>query len=609
MKKLILLATAAIMITGCDTAGKSGNMNAPKLSAEVIAENTRLDNWLEEQFQSNVENYPEYMAFLGIKKRTTEWNDPSREFALAQVEATKATLEELRSSFNTENMDADHKLSYRLFERDLQNDIDSDKWHAHGYPFNQMGGRQSGMATFMLNFHRVADEQDARDYVARLEGMKDAMDGYIERSQASANMGIIPPKFVFDHVIRDAQNILQGAPFEDTEELNLLLADFEKKIDALELDAETQEELYAAAITALQTSVGPAYRKLIAVMEVQKDASSTDDGVWKLPEGDDFYKYRLGMITTTDMSADEIHDLGLVEVERIQNEMREIMKSVEFEGDLQEFFKYLLTDPQFTYEDSIEGRAAYLADATDMINTMKKRLPEVFKRLPKAELDVRAVEPFREKSAGKAFYNRPAPDGSRPGIYYANLYDIKAMPKYQMEALAYHEGIPGHHMQLSISQELENVPKFRKYGGVTAYTEGWGLYSEYLPKEMGFYSDPYSDFGRLSMELWRAVRLVVDTGLHAKKWTRQEVIDYHVENTPNPLSDIVKATERYIVMPGQATAYKIGMIKIQELREEAKEKLGKKFDLGEYHDVVLASGPVPLFILEERVDAWVASKG
>jgi len=221
---------------------------------------------------------------------------------------------------------------------------------------------------------------------------------------------------------------------------------------------------------------------------------------------------------------------------------------------------------------------------------------------------VRAVEAFREKSAGKAFYSPPAPDGSRPGIYYANLYSMANMPTYQMEALAYHEGIPGHHMQLAISQELEGLPKFRKFGRYTAYTEGWGLYSEFLPKEMGFYEDPYSDFGRLAMELWRAARLVVDTGLHDKRWTRQEAIDYLMTNTPNPEGDAINAIQRYIVMPGQATAYKIGMLKIQDLREAAKIALGEDFNIREFHDVVLKDGPVPLAILEENVKAWVASK-
>jgi uncharacterized protein (DUF885 family) len=243
-----------------------------------------------------------------------------------------------------------------------------------------------------------------------------------------------------------------------------------------------------------------------------------------------------------------------------------------------------------------------------MIDTMREALPNVFNTFPQADMVVKAVEPFREKAAGKAFYQRPAPDGSRPGVYYANLYRMQDMPLYQMEALAYHEGIPGHHMQLAISQELTGIPKFRKYGGFTAYTEGWGLYSKFLPKEMGFYEDPYSDFGRLAMELWRAARLVVDTGLHEKKWTREDAINYLLENTPNPEGDCRKAIERYIVMPGQATAYKIGMIKILELREDAKARLGDAFDIRDFHDVVLKDGPVPLQILEENVEVWITDQ-
>ena len=344
-------------------------------------------------------------------------------------------------------------------------------------------------------------------------------------------------------------------------------------------------------------------------MKSQQARTTDDDGAWKLPRGDEYYQWRLQRMTTTDMSADEIHELGLAEVARIQDEMRSIMQDVGFDGTLQEFFTFLKEDPQFTYEDSDAGRQAYLDEATRIIDVMKTRLDDVFLKKPEAGLEVRRVEAFREKSAGKAFYNRPAQDGSRPGIYYANLYKITDMPKYQMEALAYHEGIPGHHMQLAIAQELEGVPKFQKFGGVTAYTEGWGLYSEYLPKEMGFYEDPYSDFGRLAMEIWRAARLVVDTGLHHKKWTRQEAIDYLLENTPNPENDAIKAIERYIVMPGQATAYKIGMIKILELREAAKAQLGDDFDIREFHDVILETGPVPLDVLEARIQNWAASKG
>ena len=264
------------------------------------------------------------------------------------------------------------------------------------------------------------------------------------------------------------------------------------------------------------------------------------------------------------------------------------------------------TDPQFYMPNTEEGRDAYLTEARAQIEKMKADLPSVFNTFPKADMIVKAVEPFREKSAGKAFYSRPAPDGSRPGTYYANLYRMQDMPTYQLQALAFHEGIPGHHMQIAIAQELEGIPSFRKYGGYTAFSEGWGLYTEFLPKEMGYYSDPYDDFGRLAMEIWRAARLVVDTGIHDKKWTREEAIQYLLDNTPNPEGDAKKAIERYIVMPGQATAYKIGMLKILELREMAKTELGEDFDIADFHDVVLKDGPVPLQILEENVNAWVA---
>jgi len=514
-----------------------------------------------------------------------------------------------KASFNAEELNETDRLSYRLFLENSQNTLDGAKWWYHGYSFTQMFGPHSGVPTFLINQHPIDNVQDAENYVKRLQGVEAYLGEIIKNSRVSAEKGIMPPKFVYDHVITTAKNIVSGAPFDDSDDLNLMLENFKTKVEKLGLSEDKTEALYADAITALLTSVKPAYAALTTEMEAQKAKTTTDDGVWKLPEASDYYAHRLKLMTTTDMSAEEVHELGLKEVARIHGEMRAIMKDVEFDGSLQEFFKYLQDEPRFTYEDSDAGREAYLKEATRIIDVMTSRLDEVFLRQPKAKLEVRRVEDFREKSAGKAFYNRPALDGSRPGYYYANLYKISDMPKYQMEALAYHEGNPGHHMQLSISQELEGIPQFRKQNRVTAYTEGWGLYSEYFPKEMGFYEDPYSDFGRLAMELWRAARLVVDTGLHDKKWTREEAIEYLTTNTPNPENDCIKAIERYIVMPGQATAYKIGMIKILELREEAKEKLGDKFDIREYHATVIDSGPVPLNILEERVDAWVASKG
>lgn len=609
MKKFILVSASLLAMSGTLVACSADTK--PVVTAEQIeSENARLDAWFEDKFQQNIRQYPQFLASLGIKERTSEWNNPTREFALEQLDKSRQDLQEMRTSFDFDKLGESQQLSYRLFELNVQNDLDNDEFYYHNYPFNQMFGAQSSVPTFLLNQHRIDNVQDARAYIDRLNGIKDYMAVVVATSEESATKGIMPPKFVYDAVLRDARNIITGAPFEDTDTLNLLLSDFETKVKKLDLPEAEQEALYTDAITALLTSVRPAYDNLIETLESQKERTSTDDGVWKLPDGADYYAQRLKMMTTTDMTASEIHDLGLAEMDRIHAEMREIMKTVGFEGDLQEFFEFTRTDPQFFYPNTDEGRAAYLAEATRLIDVMETRLPEVFNTFPKAELEVVAVEAFREKSAGKAFYNRPAADGSRPGRYYANLYDMGDMPIYQMEALAYHEGSPGHHMQLSIAQELEGVPQFRKYGRFTAYSEGWGLYSEYLPKEMGFYEDPYSDFGRLAMELWRAARLVVDTGLHDKRWSREKAIEYLTTNTPNPEGDCIKAIERYIVMPGQATAYQIGKNKIVELREAAKAELGEAFTLGAFHDVVLEAGPVPLNILEDRVNAWVtATKG
>jgi len=590
-----------------ETAEQTAERGNPGIERDTMNENERLDAWFETKFMENVRAYPQFMTSLGIDERQDEWNDPSRAYQLEQLDQTREALAEMKEMFDYDKLDADGQLSYRLFEKNADDALKGRDWWDHGYTYTQMRGAHSALPTFLMNQHKIKDVEDAENYLTRLETIDDVLDTRTQQAKAKFENGIAPPKFVYDFVIESAQNIISGNPVDpDSEDLNLLLEDFRKKTADLEIEEDTREALYERAINAIANDVAPAFQRIIAEMERQKALASTDDGAWKLPDGDAYYTWRLNQMTTTDMSADAIHDLGLSEVDRIHAEMREIMKTVEFDGTLQEFFEFTRTDKQFFKPETQAGRDAYLREATKFIDDMKVRLPEVFNKMPKAELDVRAVEAFREKAAGKAFYNRPAPDGSRPGIYYANLYRMDAMPVYQMEALAYHEGVPGHHMQLSISQELEGVPQFRKYGRFTAYSEGWGLYSEYLPKEMGLYADPYSDFGRLAMELWRAARLVVDTGLHDKKWTREKAIEYLMVNTPNPESDAIKAIERYIVMPGQATAYKIGMNKILELREAAKEDLGDDFDIRDFHDAILATGPVPLSIMEEQVDAYVA---
>jgi uncharacterized protein (DUF885 family) len=618
MMKHLTLTTAltALMLASCKPATDGPTPKSQTLEqagteamASDATETQKLNDWLDARFKEGVRHYPQQLTSLGIDARQDEWNDPSRAFRLERLNEQREQLEAMQEMFDFDALDADGQLSYRLFQANVEQALEGRKWWDHTYMFSQMRGWHSNIPTFLMNQHKISDLEDAQNYVARLEGIDEYLDPQIEQARAAHAKGIAPPKFVYDFVIESAQNVISGAPVEaDSENINLLLADLKKKADKIEISDEDREALYERAVLAIENDVAPTYRRLIAEMERQKASATTDDGVWKHPDGDDFYAYRLRLMTTTDMSPDEIHDLGLAEVERIHNEMRDIMKVVEFDGSLQEFFEFTRTDKQFFKPEGKRGQDAYLREATAMIDTMETRLPEVFHRAPKAPLEVRKVEPFREKAAGKAFYNRPSPDGSRPGIYYANLYRMSMMPTYQMEALAYHEGVPGHHMQLSISQELENIPQFRKYGRFTAYSEGWGLYSEFLPKEMGFYQDPYSDYGRLAMELWRAARLVVDTGLHDKKWTREKAIAYLMDNTPNPELDAVKAIERYIVMPGQATAYKIGMNKIIDLREDAKTRLGEAFDIRDFHDAILATGPVPLTIMEENVDAYVKAK-
>ncbi len=615
---LALILFSGVAACGGQTTAPSPSETAPgqieASDADREAETERLNAFFETKFNESLSRNPMTATFLGSRENYDKWSDVSDANRLAEMEIQRANVAEMRELFDPEALTDQGRLSFRLaeYQLELAEKAFARRWH--NYTFSQMRGAHAAIASFLIGQHKVTSKSDAEAYIARLRGIETYLGQNLANAQTSAEMGIRPPLFVYDFVINGAANVIDGYPFEGVgpESPSPLYADFVGKVDALvtntTITEEEAEDLKLEARGALLDHVYPAYSELITWVSEDQANATTDDGAWKLPDGEAYYRDRLARMTTTDMTADEIHELGLSEVARIHEEMRAIMQQVGYEGTLQDFFEFTRTDAQFFKPNTDEGKAEYLAEATAMIDTMREALPTVFNTFPKAELEVKAVEAFRERAAGKAFYQRPAPDGSRPGVYYANLYRMQDMPLYQMEALAYHEGIPGHHMQLAISQELSGVPKFRKYGSVTAYTEGWGLYSEFLPKEMGFYEDPYSDFGRLAMELWRAARLVVDTGLHAKQWTREEAIDYLLVNTPNPEGDARKAIERYIVMPGQATAYKIGMIKILELREDARARLGDAFDIRDFHDVVLRDGPVPLKILEENVESWITTQ-
>ncbi len=612
-KSLIVISITALFAAACsnETTTQAKGNNALAMSSTAPLNSTvnasQVANELFDTiFMEGVNRNPVRQTYLGIKTDYDKWQDISEENSTKELAFAKQALQRIQV-INVNNLDKQTKLSFQLLTQKLEQQIADYPWRHHNYPVNQMFGVHSQIPALLINQHSIKDTKQAHDYIARVKNSKVLLEQLIDQLEIRANKGIIAPKFVFGHVIRDSKNLTVGAPFDNGAD-STLYADFTSKIDKLDIADTEKQALTAELSSALTTEFKAGYQALVSyLVELEKKADTTD-GAWKFPNGDKFYNNALQRTTTTNLTADEIHKIGLDEVARIHDEMRVIMKKVNYKGTLSEFFQFMRHDPQFYYAGDDAGRQRYLTEATALINTMKGELDQLFITKPKADLKVKKVEAFREKSAGKAFYQQPAPDGSRPGIYYANLYDMEAMPTYQMEALAYHEGIPGHHMQIALKQELEGIPKFRKFGGYTAYSEGWGLYSEMIPKEIGFYQDPYSDFGRLAMELWRACRLVVDTGIHNKKWNLAQGIKYYVSNTPNAESDAIKMVERHVVMPSQATAYKIGMLKIVELRAKAKQQLGDKFDIREFHDVVLTNGAVPLNVLEDMVNDYIADK-
>lgn len=598
MKKYVLILSA-ITLFSCQEKEEKTSQQSNN------SENEKIEKFFEKTFKEDVDDSPMMLTRFGKKEKNDQWDDFSNEKYPKDLEKSKIRLTYLKDSIQTSKLSKENQLSYELMKDKLENDIADYKYRFYDYPVNQMHGYQAELPAFLINMHQIDSIEDAKAYISRLNGMKKAFEDISERLKIREKNGILPPKFVFAKVIDDAQNVIKGFPFERVKKESTLWADFSTKVEHLKLSQEEKKQLKEEAKKALLTHVAPAYKTLIETLQDQNQRATSDAGVWKFPKGDEFYNNSLKRVTTTNLTADEIHNIGLREVERIHKEMITIKDKVGFKGSLEDFFEFMRNDPQFYYDKTEEGKAAYLAEAKKTIHTMKGRLGELFHTLPEADIKVKAVEAFREKSAGKAFYQAPALDGSRPGTYYANLYNMKAMPKYQLEALAYHEGIPGHHMQIAIAQELDSIPSFRKFNFYTAYVEGWGLYTEFLPKEIGFYQDPYSDFGRLAMELWRACRLVVDTGIHAKKWSREDGIAYYKSNTPNEESDCIKMVERHIVMPGQATAYKIGMLKILELRGKAKKELKEKFDIRDFHDAILSQGPLPLTYLEDEVDTYI----
>ena len=601
---LTSVLSTSLLLSACSP----GSNKAPSKTEIVEKHSQALNDWFQARYEDELARSPMTQTYLGIKDNQDKLDDASQLADDETAALAQSRLEEMRRDFDIDRLDKQTALSYRLFEFATEDQLASHKFAGNEYVFQHMGGPHSDFPSFMINFHRVESVEDAQSYIARLSDAQRYLGQYADKAQAQFENGVVLPKFVYGKISEASRNVISGAPFSEGED-SPIFADIKAKINELSIDPEQKKTLIEDARAALLGSVQPAYLSLLNMFAEHEKGASKDDGAWKLPNADAYYAARLRHYTTTDMTAEEIHEIGLKEVARIQDEMREIMKQVDFGGTLKEFFDFLRSDPQFVFSNDDTGRESYMAEATEIIEDMKSRLDGLFITKPKADILVKRVEPFREATAFGAFYNRPAPDGSRPGTYYINLKDVKEQPKYLMQALAYHEGIPGHHMQIAIAQELEGLPKFRTLGGHTSYIEGWALYSEAVPKELGLYTDPYSDFGRLSMEIFRAARLVVDTGIHTKKWTREQAVQYYLNNIPNPEGDVRAEIDRYIVWPGQATAYKIGMLKIQDLRKDAETRLGDRFDIREFHDVVLANGSVPLKVLEELVNDWVKSKG
>jgi len=610
--KSFFLLMLALLLYACERSTETATTSTtrPDTTASPDQEDQRLAVFFEEIFERDVSQSPEFQAYLGRKTEDYgRWDDYSDEYAQFQNQQTAADLQRLQEEFDYAALSEKSKISYRIFEYNQQRSLRNFVWRHHIYSVTQMDDISSELPTFMQNIHKIETSKDAEDYISRLAGVETLMQQIIEQLRLGEANGVIPPLMVYPKVLPGALNMLKGAPFEETADDGVLLADFRGKIELLELDSEETEILLNDAANALSGPFRNGYQSLIAELQRLQSVADNNHGIWHLPDGGAFYANRIENWTTVEKSFDEIHQLGLAEVDRIRSEMQQIMAEVGFDGDLAEFFEYVRNNPENYYENTDAGRQEYIRDATALIDGIYDMADDYFNVLPKAPLEVRRVEPWREDGSSTAFYDRPSPDGSRPGIYYINQANMNAVQKHIMNSLAYHEGAPGHHFQIAIQQELQDIPQFRMFGGYSAYSEGWALYSERLAYEAGLYEGlPMRNFGRLAEEMKRAVRLVVDTGMHAKQWPLEKSIEYMTANTPMAPADIERQIKRYYVLPGQALSYKIGMLTILELRQRTEEQLGENYDIREFHDVVLKNGAVPMKVLEEIIDAYIKSK-
>jgi len=575
-----------------------------------------LDLFYEKVFVSFLLERPELLSRLGIaeqfgyRRHNAHLDDASVAKTERDFVAWHSYLDTLRF-YDVASQTPEQKLSTRVLSWFIERELEGENFRFHDYPVNQLAGVQSETADFLINIHRIDDQRGAEDYLRRLGEVGRKFDQVLEGLVLREQKGVVPPRFVIERVLTEMRGFA-GTPTIE----NPLYVNFQRKIGALNgLGADDKQAMLMRCSEAIQSDVVPAYRKLISFFEGQLARSTTDDGVWKLPDGDAYYAYRLRSETTTSMTPQAVHDLGLLEVARIEDEMKRILTS---QGELLSgespghAVSRLSKERRFLYPNTDEGRNRALADYTRMLAEQLVQSRALIGLVPKAPIEVRRVPEFKQATSPAAYYNPPAIDGSRPGIFYANLRDMNEVPKFSMRTLAIHEGVPGHHFQVSLAQEQTGVPTFRTVIPFTAYMEGWALYAEWLGTELGVYKDdPFSDLGRLRDEMLRAVRLVVDTGIHYKHWTRERAIDYMQDETGMPEGTVVSEVERYIVNPAQACAYKVGMMSIRAARERAQTALGPRFDadaLKAFHDVVLRAGALPLEVLDEQVDGWIRNQ-
>jgi prolyl oligopeptidase len=563
--------------------------------AEDAAVTKQFQDLLADEWEYTLRESPTFASHLGDKRYNDRWPDVSLAAIERRHQHRQETLAKLEKIDKQQLSTAD-QLNYELFCKDVAEEVETFQYRWHLVPLDQRGGIQTeNELADQLPFRTVKDYED---WIARLKSFPLYMQQTTDLMWAGIREKIVQPKIVMRRIPEQIKKQIVTDPAD-----SLYYKPFKKFPD--DISAADQDRLKNAAQAAIRDHLVPAYREFAIFFDKEYYPACFDEvGAWQLPRGQELYAFRTRQFTTTNKTPDEIHAIGLAEVKRIRREMEQIVKQVKFAGTFPEFLTSLRTDKKFYYDSSEDLLNGYLA----LCKRVDPELTKLFKTLPRIPYGIEPVPQQIAPDTTTAYYRQPSADGYRPGTFFVNLYRPETRPKYEMEALSLHESVPGHHLQLALQAELGELPPFRRYGGFTAFIEGWGLYSESLGEQLGLYKDPYSKFGQLTYEMWRAIRLVVDTGMHHKKWTRQQAIDLFKENTAKTELDIVNEVDRYIAWPGQALAYKIGELKIKELRDRAKKQLGDKFDIREFHDVVLRQGAVPLDVLENIVDRWLRAQ-